>query len=111
MQALFLVLNKVECLDDLLVKLAEAGVGGGTIIDSTGMARVIGDHEDLNLLGTLRMLLDPQRRESKTLFFVLHEEQAALVRRIINEAVGGLNHPDTGILFGVPIAFVEGLGE
>ena len=31
MQALFLVLNKVECLDDLLVKLAEAGVGGGTI--------------------------------------------------------------------------------
>ena len=111
MQVLFLVLNKVECLDDLLVRLTEAGVHGGTIVDSTGMARALGDHEDWNILGSLRLMLDPAREESKTLFFVLKEEQIPLVRSIINQAVGGLDQPDTGILFGMPLSFVEGISD
>lgn len=111
MQILFLVLNKVECLEDLLVKLAEGGVRGGTIIESTGMARALGDAEDSNFLGSLRMLLDPQREESKTLFFVLRDEQVATVREIINDVTGGLDKPDTGIMFGTNLTFVEGLGK
>lgn len=110
MQVLFLVLNKVECLEELLVSLAESGIHGGTVIESTGMARVLGDAEDMNVLGTLRALLDPQRKESKTLFFVLPEEQVDVVRRIVNEVTGGLNKPDTGILFGTPVTFIEGIG-
>lgn len=110
MQVLFLVLNKIECLDDLLMRLSEAGVRGGTIIETTGMARALGDHEDWNILGTLRQMLDPARQESKTLFFVLRDEELALVRRVINEVVGGLDQPDTGIMFGFPLSFVEGIG-
>lgn len=111
MQIVFLVLNKVECLEELLLQLAEAGVRGGTIIDSTGMARVLGDAEDFNILGSLRQLLDPSREESKTLFFVLREEQVRIVRNIIDEVIGGLDQPDTGIMFGMPLSFVEGIGE
>ncbi len=111
MQALFLVLNKVECLEELLAKLAESGVRGGTIIESTGMARVLGDSEDFNILGSLRAFLDPRRVESKTLFFVLRDEQIQKTRNIINEVVGGLDKPDTGIMFGVPLSFVEGVGK
>lgn len=110
MQVLFLVLNKVECLEELLMRLSDAGVRGGTIIDSTGMARALGDHEDWHILGTLRQMLDPAREESKTLFFVLKEEQVTEVRAIINDVVGGLSKPDTGILFGLPLSFVEGIG-
>ena len=111
MQALFLVLNKVECLEELLAKLAESGVRGGTVIESTGMARVLGDSEDFDILGSLRAFLDPHRVESKTLFFVLRDEQIQKTRNVINEVVGGLDKPDTGIMFGVPLSFVEGVGE
>ena len=37
MQVIFVVLNKIECLDELLARLKKAGVVGGTIIESTGM--------------------------------------------------------------------------
>ena len=37
MQALFLVLHKVEKLDDLLAALQKSGINGGTIIESKGM--------------------------------------------------------------------------
>ncbi|MCI8406049.1 MAG: hypothetical protein HFE43_03435 [Oscillospiraceae bacterium] len=111
MQIVFLVLNKVECLEELLVQLTEAGVHGGTVIESTGMARLLGDAEDLHIFGSLRKLLDPSRVESKTLFFVLREEQIPALRQVVNQVTGGLEKPDTGILFGMPVTFVEGIGE
>lgn len=111
MQVVFLVLNKVECLEELLVDLADAGVKGGTIIESTGMAKVLGDSEDLHVFGRLRMLFDPARVASKTLFFVLEDEQVETVRAVINGVLGGLDQPNTGILFGMPVSFVEGMGH
>lgn len=111
MKAVVLVLNKVECLEKLLITLAEAGIKGGTIIESTGMARALGDSEDLNIFGSLRMLLDPSREESKTMFFVIEDEQVSIVKKIIKEVVGDLNMPQTGILFGVDLDFVDGVGS
>lgn len=111
MKAVFLVLNKVDCLEKLLVRLAEEGVRGGTVIESTGMARLLGDNEEFNILGSLRQLLDPQREESRTLFFVLPDEQISTVRTVVDEVTGGINNPDTGILFGIDISFVDGLGS
>ncbi|MEG0894450.1 MAG: hypothetical protein RSE93_01950 [Oscillospiraceae bacterium] len=111
MEALFLVLNKVDCLEELLVKLTEVGVKGGTVIDSTGMARVLfGDKESDNILGSLRMFLNPERQESKTLFFVLKHEQVELARKTIREELD-LSKPDTGIMFGVDLTFIEGLNN
>lgn len=111
MKAIVLVLNKVECLEKLLVRLAEQGVKGGTIIDSTGMARALGDSEDLNILGSLRMFLDPSREESKTMFFVVEDCQVATVKKAVYEIVGDLNMPQTGILFGVDLNFVDGVAS
>ncbi len=110
MQAVVLVLNKVEFLENLLLTLSENGVKGGTIIESTGMVRALGDHEDFNILGSLRTLLDPKREESKTIFFVVKDEQVAMVRKIIDDVVGGLHNPDTGIVFGISLNFVDGIG-
>lgn len=41
MQVLFLVLHKVEKLDDLLVVLQNNGITGGTIIESKGMINTL----------------------------------------------------------------------
>ena len=109
MHVIFLVLNKIECLDDVLAKLKKAGVTGGTIIDSTGMVKKLGDSAESYILGSLRLFLEDPRPESKTLFFIINDNQVELVRKTVDEALGGINNPNTGILFGFPISFADGL--
>ena len=112
MQVLFLVLNKTECLEPLLEKLLESGVRGATILESTGMMRVLDrGGDDAPMFGALRHLFDPERNGSKTLMMVLEDHQAEKVRGIINEVTGGIHRPDTGILFAVPALYTEGMED
>ena len=107
---LVLVLNKTECLEELLEALYEQGHTGATILDSRGMAQSLSDHEDLPFLASLRLLLDPDHRENKTVFMVVEPSRIAEISAIVNRVTGGLDRPDTGILFTIPVQSVEGLG-
>lgn len=109
MKLLVLILNKTECLENLLIKLAEGGIKGATILESTGMMRALGDLEVLNFFGSLRMMLDPHHTSNKTIFIVVEDDHVEIAKNIINEATGGIDHPDTGILIGLPILFSEGV--
>lgn len=109
MQVIFLVLNKTECLEDLLARLKKAGVTGGTILDSTGMIKSIGDSDESYLLGSLRLFLENPRPESKTIFFIVNDDQVSIIRKTVDDALGGIDNHDTGILFGIPISFADGL--
>ena len=40
---------------------------------------------------------------------VVDDAQVAVAREVINRVTGGLDRPDTGILFAVPALFVEGM--
>lgn len=106
-----IVLNKIDCLDELLHCFAENNIKGATILDSTGMAHALSDEEDLHFIASLRMILDPDREKSKTIFTVAEDEQIPLISKIVNEVTGGLNQPDTGIMFCTPISYVEGMGK
>ena len=86
MRLLVFVLNRVECLDELLAELAESGIQGGTILNSTGMA-------------------------NRTILIVLKEEQVEGAMRIIRRVVGDLSQPDTGVAFTLPIDFTEGISH
>ncbi len=111
MQVMFLVLNRTECLEELLEALLQKGIHGGTVMESTGMMRVIDQSgDDLPMFGAFRQLFDPERRTSKTLVMVLEDSEVASTRDIINSVIGGLDKPDTGILFTVPALMVEGMG-
>ena len=111
MQVLFLVLNRTEYLETLLERLLESGIHGCTVLDSMGMMRVIDKSgDDLPMFGALRQLFDPARESSKTLMMVLAEDEVHKAKRVVRQVVGGLDHPDTGIMFAVPALFVEGLG-
>ena len=83
MQVIFVVLNKIECLEDLLARLKKAGVTGGTIIDSTGMVKSLEESDDSYLLGSLRLFLENPRPDSKTIFFIVNNEQVELVRKTV----------------------------
>ncbi len=112
MQLLILILKKIELMEPLLKKLAELGVKGGTILEGTGMAKELVNMEDLPIFGMLRMLLaEDIKANSKVMMFVLNEENALAARKAIKKVVGDLNVPNTGIMFSVPITYVEGLGE
>ena len=54
MQALILVLNKVELLDDVLNSLSKCGVSGATILDSQGMgSAILSNDENVPMFGNL----------------------------------------------------------
>ena len=98
-------------LETLLERLLESGIHGCTVLDSMGMMRVIDKSgDDLPMFGALRQLFDPARESSKTLMMVLAEDEVHKAKLVVRQVVGGLDHPDTGIMFAVPALFVEGLG-
>ena len=111
MQMFVLVLNKVERLERILEMMLEQGIGGATVLDSTGMMRVLDgdDNVDLPMMGLLRHFYSPERKRSKTMFAIIRDEQRQQLTDIINEATGGLDQPDTGICFCIPATYVEGL--
>lgn len=109
MQAVFVVLNKTEVLQDLLTKLKKAGVKGGTVFDSTGMISYIQETDESYILGSLRLFLETTRPDSKTMFFIIDDNQIDLVFKTVDDAVGGISNHDTGIIFALPITRVEGL--
>lgn len=112
MELLMVILKKVELVDDIMHKLAESGVRGGTIIDGTGMAKSLVNMDDLPMFGMLRYIIsDEEKLKSKILLFALKEEKVTEVKDKIKEVIGDLSEPNTGIMFTIPIKNVEGFGE
>ena len=111
MQLFVLVLNKTELMEDILHKMALAGIKGATVLESTGMARLLKDVDDMPFFSGLRSMLNMDRAQSNTIFVVLEDNQVETARTIVNVVTGGLNKPDTGIMFAIPTLFVEGLNK
>ncbi len=111
MNLLVVILKKAELVTEICKELAENGVHGGTILDGVGMASVIEQMDDLPIFGMLRSILadDDEHDVVKTMLFVMNDEEMEKSRKIIRDVVG-LDEPNTGIMFGVPVSFVEGLG-
>ena len=113
MKVLTLILKHVEYTDEIITKLAESGVRGGTILDGTGMASSLKHHMDeLPMFGMLRHLIEEGEKDPvKMMIFVLEDSQIESTKRIIKKITGEFNKPNTGIMFTIPVADVEGLGE
>ena len=111
MQLFVLILNKTECLPKLLGEFLSAGIKGATIYDSMGEVQYIG-HETVApppIFGSLRKFINPDHEQNKTVLVILRDEQVEAARAIVNKVTGGLDKPGTGIIFTVPVSFVEGI--
>ncbi len=108
MQLVVIVLNKVEVLDKMLKQFGNENIPGATILDSKGMAMELGEIDELRFLGSLRMMLNPAHHESRTIFLVVDEEKIPVISRILNDVTGGLDKPDTGVMFSLPVNYTEG---
>ena len=111
MNLLVVILKHADLVKEICKELVEEGVHGGTIVDGTGMASVIETMDDLPIFGMLRSILadDDEKEMVKLMFFVMDDEELAKARKVINDVVG-LDKPNTGIMFALPVSFVEGLG-
>ena len=111
MQLFVFILNKTDKLEDLLAEFMRVGLGGATVLPSTGMARVLMSHsdDDLPLIGSLRTLLYPERAKSNTIFAVIGDDQVDCAVSAVERVVGDINQKDTGIIFTVPITYTKGL--
>ncbi len=105
-----LVLNKIECLNRLITEFMNNGITGGTILDSHGMVRTAKDFGDNPIFDMFREIFDiDETNSSKVIFMIAEESHVRTISKIVNEVTGGLQNPNTGILFCTPVIYIEGL--
>ena len=111
MQLLFLIIKRTEIVDDIMQSLAQAGIKGGTCIDSVGMAKSISDMNTLPAIGVLSSILqgDDPAQKGKMIMVEIQDEQVETAKKAITDVTGDLSKPNAGVLFGVPITFAEGV--
>lgn len=108
MELLVFVINDRSYLEDIMVEFTNIGISGSTIIDSVGMANILTNCEEASMFSSLELLLNKGRRNNKTVFTVLQEEQVDKAIDIINKITGGLDEPGRGIAFTIPLGRVFG---
>lgn len=111
MELLVFVLYDHDKLDEVLTSLEENGIMGATIIESTGMAKVLHHDEESSLLfGAIRNVLNnPSRSKSNTILMVLDKNEIDKAVNAIEAVVGNLNRENVGIIFSIPVDFTKGL--
>ena len=109
-----LVLDNPDLCQDVLDAWENAGAKGITILESTGIGRVrqAGIRDDLPLMPSLSEIFKSAETHNRTLFSVVGDLDAAhaLVKAAQN-AVGGLERPNSGLLFIAPLGEVYGLNK
>lgn len=105
MYLLIMVLDDSAYLNDVLAAWMEAGVPGVTILESTGLNRVLQRNAPDVAYAGFSQFFGGGRIGHNTLFSVIEdlataEKAVAATEKII----GSLNKPRTGIIFALPIA-------
>lgn len=103
---LVMVLNDRDRLDEVLTGLLELGVTGATILDSEGMGRILSD--DIPVFAGLQAAVVDRPRNLTILSVVDHARVNPVITHM-QEVLGDLSAPSTGIVFVLPVERVVGL--
>ncbi|MBN2541182.1 MAG: hypothetical protein JXB08_06635 [Bacilli bacterium] len=108
MKLIVYVMNKTELLEEFLKELQNNNINGATILNSTGMARKLMQSDDMEFIGSLKTLFENPRKESHLILIALKDELVQTVFDIVDDVCGGLDEPNSGIIFSVPIDKIKG---
>ncbi len=110
MKLMVLILNKTDSLEYLLEGLSAVGISGATIFESSGLVMTLSKMESSFISSSIRSLFTANGvdDDNKTIISVIKDDQLDIARRVVYSTVGDLSKPNTGILFTIPIDFVEG---
>lgn len=109
---IMLVLDDVNQCSTILEAWDAQGVGGITILESTGMGRIkkLSIRDDIPIMPSLSRLLQTREERHRTLFTVVETEE--MVDQIIETTeaiIGDMESPNNGVIFVLPVSRVKGL--
>ncbi|MGE4455036.1 MAG: hypothetical protein AB7D92_10955 [Sphaerochaeta sp.] len=108
MKLLVFVLNNEAFLEEVLEAYVEAGITGSTILDSEGMGRFL--TYEVPLFEGFKDFMKGNKPYNKTILSVVHStEVVEQAKRLVEEIVGSLENPGTGIMFTLPVDWAAGL--
>lgn len=108
MHLLVIVLNREDCLDDVLEAFVEVGVTGATIVDSVGMGKTLAYH--IPIFAGLRKSIKTSDYNKMIFSVVQNDETLKQLVALIDEVVD-FKVPGTGLLFVVPLTLVKGISR
>ena len=109
---LIMVLDDSTRLNDVLEAWKAAGVPGITILESTGLNRILPRHTAQPMYAGFSQVFGGGRIGHHTLFAIIDSLELANTAVDATESVlGDLSKPHTGIIFALPIAQTWGLPE
>ena len=107
------ILKKTQPLSDIMGAFAKIGITGSTVVNGTGMGRVLmqtkasaelSDHIN-------KVITDLESANNIVLTVIKDKETLDKAIEAIKSFCGDLCEPGKGILFAVPLEVVEGLSE
>jgi nitrogen regulatory protein P-II 1 len=108
MTLLVFICNKPDKLEEVLEGFVEIGVTGATIVDTVGMGRLLSS--EVPIFAGFSSMFRGASAVNKTILSVIDEpSKVREAYAIIEDAVGSLADPGTGIVFTIPIENVKGL--
>ncbi len=109
MYLLFAVIENEDLLDDLITGWMDLGVGGATVIETTGALQLITQH--IPIFAGLRSLTSGGGRHNKTIFTAIQTDE------LLNSAISFLENlckktkkPHQGVYFVTPLSHFGRLG-
>ena len=112
MNALFIVLNEVKYLDDILDSFVEIGVKGATILDSQGMGSAMTNsgRGKEPFFGGIRTFIENSKPYNKTIFTII-DDKVLLDKTVktVKEILGDIDRPGVGMLFTIPVGNIYGM--
>lgn len=112
MYMLLMVLDDSENLSEVLDAWTGAGVRGVTILESTGLNRVLRRTSAGPAYAGFGQIFGSGRVGHNTLFAVIEDMGVAEAAVAATEAIiGSLDNPNTGIVFTVPVARSWGITD
>jgi nitrogen regulatory protein P-II 1 len=109
---IFFVLDDANRTEEILEAWNEVGIPGATVLESTGMGRLIdaGLRDDTPLMPSLRDFFRSSGSHNRTLFSIIEDkDKVPDILKATEEVIGDLSKPNTGVLFVLPVAEAYGL--
>ncbi len=111
MYVLFIVLNEIEYLSDIIKRMREVGLRGATIIESMGSATIVdNDLYSVSFLASIVNAIEGRNKASRVIFSLIErEEQVTKAMDEVQKILGGdLKKPNKGMMFVLPVTHMRG---
>lgn len=109
MQAVFIVINEPDMLQDVLTGLLEEGITRATIVESHGMGRAVMDR--LSIFAGFRDLWKGNLGYNFTLFVAIEDKMVEPLIETIQDILSTNKSKSKGVLFTIPISHFVKLSD